>query len=195
MTEIDDRSRKIGGNRYSAEATKLAREREAKVLELRLRKVSFERIAEALGITKGAANKAYFRALQRIPQPFADQVRKEELETLDRMDARVWREIEKRGQTSIEIYQGIDRLLAIKTRRSRLLGLDSPTEITLRRDESDEEISTQRRRQMLDRLTPDDQLSLLELMNKMRNEAETNGETIDNEPIDIEAIGTDRDPT
>src|SRR3979409_1654528 len=134
MAKIDPASPKVGGNRFSPEARKLAREREVKVLDLRLRKVSFERIAEALGITKGAANKAYFRALRRIPEPFADQVRAEELETLDRMDARVWREIEKPGQTAIEIYQGIDRLIAIKTRRSRFLGLDSPTEITLRGD-------------------------------------------------------------
>ena len=68
MAKIDPASPKVGGNRFSPEASKLAREREAKVLELRLRKVPFERIAEALGITKGAANKAFYRALRRIPQ-------------------------------------------------------------------------------------------------------------------------------
>jgi len=98
MAKIDPASPKVGGNRFSPEARKLAREREAKVLELRLRKVPFERIAEALGITKGAANKAFYRALRRIPAAFADQVRKEELESLERMEARVWREVDQSGQ-------------------------------------------------------------------------------------------------
>ena len=81
MAKIDSASPKVGGNRFSPEARKLAREREAKVLELRLRKVPFDRIAEALGMTKGAANKAFYRPLRGIPEAFADQVRKEELES------------------------------------------------------------------------------------------------------------------
>jgi hypothetical protein len=170
-------SRKIGGNRFSPEATKLAREREAKVLEYRLKKVPFHRIAEALGITKGAANKAYFRALRRIPAPFADLVRTEELESLDRIEACVWG----------EIYQGVDRLLAIKTRRSRLVGLDSPTEITLRSGAADEEHSAKARREMLDRLTPAEQLGLLQLINKMSKEVDANDGTNGTEAIDITA--------
>jgi len=162
---------------------------------LRLRKVPFERIAEALGMTKGAANKAFYRALRRIPEAFADQVRKEELESLERMEARVWREVDQSGQKTTEIYQGIDRLLAIKNRRSRLLGLDSPTEITLRSGESAEESAAKRRRQMLDRLTPVEQLRLLELMTKMRNEVEAERGTNVNEVIDIRATGANRIPS
>jgi hypothetical protein len=180
-------SRKIGGNRFSPEATKLAREREAKVLEYRLKKVPFHRIAEALGITKGAANKAYFRALRRIPAPFADLVRTEELESLDRIEACVWGEIIRSGQSPIEIYQGVDRLLAIKTRRSRLVGLDSPTEITLRSGAADEEHSAKARREMLDRLTPAEQLGLLQLINKMSKEVDANDGTNGTEAIDITA--------
>jgi hypothetical protein len=196
MAKIDPaESPKVGGNRFSPEARKLAREREAKVLELRLRKVPFDRIAEALGMTKGAANKAFYRALRRIPEAFADQVRKEELESLERMEARVWREVDKSGQKATAIYQGIDRLLAIKNRRSRLLGLDSPTEITLRSSASDEENAAKRRRQMLDRLTPVEQLRLLELMTKMRNEVEAERGRNVNEVIDIGATGTDRVPS
>jgi hypothetical protein len=195
MAQIDPASPKVGGNRSSPEARKLARERETKVLELRLRKVSFERIGEALGITKGAANKAFYRALRRIPEAFADQVRKEELESLERMEARVWREVDRSGQKTTEIYQGVDRLLAIKNRRSRLLGLDSPTEITLRSSESDQENSAKRRRQMIDRLTPVEQSQLLELMTKMRNEVEADKGTYVNEAIDMGTTGTTRVPS
>ena len=152
-------------------------------------------IAEELGITKGAANKAFFRALRRIPEAFAAQVRKEELESLELIEARVWREVDKPGQKATQIYQGIDRLLAIKNRRSRLLGLDSPTEITLRSGENDEENGAKRRRQMLDRLSPDEQLRLLELMTKMRNEVEADGGKNVNEVVDVTRIGADRIPT
>jgi hypothetical protein len=185
MSEIEHSSPKVGGNRFSAEARKRAREREAKVLEMRLRKVPYEVIAKTLGMTKGAANKSFYRALRRIPQAFADQVRKEELESLELMEARVWLEIDKSGQKATQIYQGIDRLLAIKNRRSRLLGLDSPTEITLRSGDSDEESASKKRRQMLDRLTPAEQVQLLELMTKMRNEVEGDrGENV-NKAIDV----------
>jgi hypothetical protein len=195
MAEIDHTPPKIGGNRFSPEARKLARDREAKVLELRLRKVPFDRIAEVLGITKGAASKSFYRALRRIPEAFADQVRKEELESLERMEARVWREIDRSGQKTTGIYPGIDRVLAIKGRRSRLLGLDSPTEITLRSDESGEASAAKRRQQMLGRLTPVEQLRLLELMTKMRNENEVEadrGGTKANEVVDIRGTGADR---
>ena len=107
----------------------------------------------------------------------------------------MWREVDKSGQKTAEIYQGIDRLLAIKNRRSRLLGLDSPTEITLRSGESDEVSAAKRRRQMLDRLTPVEQLRLLELMTKMRNEVEAERGINVNEAIDIRATGAHRVPT
>jgi hypothetical protein len=86
-------------------------------------------------------------------------------------------------------------VLAIKGRRSRLLGLDSPTEITLRSDESDEASAAKRRQQMLGRLTPVEQLRLLELMTKMRNENEVEadrGGTKANEVVDIRGTGADR---
>lgn len=189
MKEIDPAPLKIGGNRLSAEARKRAREREAKVLESRLRKEPFAQIAEELGITKGAANKAFFRALRRIPEAFAAQVRKEELESLELIEARVWREVDKPGQKATQIYQGIDRLLAIKNRRSRLLGLDSPTEITLRSEDAGKESAANKRRQMLDRLTPVEQLRLLELMTKMRSEVEVYRATVETDGV---TVGTDK---
>src|ERR1700674_1957786 len=78
MAKLDP-APKVGGNRFSPEARKLAWEREAKVLELRLRKVPFDRIAEALDITKGAACKAFYRALRRIPEAFADRFERKSL--------------------------------------------------------------------------------------------------------------------
>jgi hypothetical protein len=48
---------------------------------------------------------------------------------------------------------------------------------------------------MLDRLTPVEQLRLLELMTKMRNEVEAERGRNVNEVIDIGATGADRVPT
>ena len=195
MAGIDPASPKVGGNRFSPAARKLAREREAKVLELRLRKVPFDRIAEALDITKGAANKAFTGLCVGSSRLSRTRFERKSLSRLQRMEARVWREVDKSGQKTTEIYQGINQLLAIKNRRSRLLGLDSPTEITLRSSESDQENAAKRRRQMIDRLTPVVQSQLLELMTKMRNEVEADKGTYVNEAIDMGTTGTTRVPS
>jgi hypothetical protein len=90
----------IGGDRVSPASQKLTSEREAQILELRLRKVPFEKIGQTIGITKPAASKAYYRALNRIPLRHAKEIITEELEALDRLESRLWREFEKLGLTS-----------------------------------------------------------------------------------------------
>jgi hypothetical protein len=190
MAEIDHAPPKIGGNRFSPEASKCPRPR-SKSPRIAAQEGAL-RSDRRPGITKGAASKSFYRSLRRIPEAFADQVRKEELESLERMEARVWRKIDRSGQKTSGIYQGIDRVLATKGRRSQLLGLDSPTEITLRSD--DEASAAKKRQQMLGRLTPVEQLRLLELMTKMRNENEVKadrGKVNANEIVDIR--GTDAD--
>jgi hypothetical protein len=78
MAEIDHASPKVGSVRRPESLHGTAKQR---FWSCGLRKVPFDRIAEALGMTKGAANKAFYRPLRGIPEAFADQVRKEELES------------------------------------------------------------------------------------------------------------------
>jgi hypothetical protein len=64
-----------------------ASDREAQILELRLRKIPFEKIGQIVGMTKSAVCKAYGRALRRVSVRLAKEIVTEELETLDRMDS------------------------------------------------------------------------------------------------------------
>lgn len=178
---------KHGGDRGTPQAQKLTAEREEQVVELRLRKIAFSKIARTVGMTKGAAVKAYYRALHRVTLRHANEIVIEELETLERMESRVWREIEKSGQDTQGIYQGIDRLLNCQQRRARLLGYDAPEKRDIRLFEraGDDDLGFRRREEMLGRLTPEQRLQLLNIVRTMRGEGggeESDGAGLDEPP-------------
>lgn len=106
-----------------AQQQPLARQREARALRLRMGGKTFDAIGRALGVTEGAAQRAYFRALERL-SPVADREEQRALEAarLDRMMARPWAAALRGDAKSIE------SVLAIMARRARLLGLDAPAE-------------------------------------------------------------------
>lgn len=94
-------------------------EREKRVLELRRAGVTFDAIAEQLAFAdRGAAYKAFTRALARTLQQPAAELRELELDRLDRLQAAVWAAA-MRGD-----LKAIDRILRIAERRARLMGLD-----------------------------------------------------------------------
>jgi hypothetical protein len=62
-------------------------------------------------------------ALKATLQEPADELRKMELERLDRLLLAVW------GQAAKGNQGGIDRALKIMERRAKLLGLDAPTKV------------------------------------------------------------------
>ena len=94
-------------------------EREARVLEARAAGESFDRIAVKVGYAdRGAAHKAYLRALRRIVEPTVHEIRALEQERLDRLQAAVWGRAETGDIASITVC------LRISERRARLLGLD-----------------------------------------------------------------------
>ena len=144
-------------------------EREAQILELRLRKISFERIAQTVGMTKSAACKAYYRALRRVPVRRAKEIVTEELETLDRMESRLWREIEKSGVDVKNVCNLVHRMLGIQQRRAKLLGLDAPQQIdvSVLKPDTDDENAVRMEQQRLDCLSPEDKRALLALLSKM----------------------------
>src|SRR5271168_5284913 len=87
----------IGGDRVSPAARKTTSEHEVQILELRLRKIPYEKIAQTVNMTKSAVRKAYYRALHRVPVRLAKDIVVEELEALDRLESRQWRELERTG--------------------------------------------------------------------------------------------------
>lgn len=95
----------------------LGRERQA--LELRRAGLTFDAIADQLGYNdRGAAHKAFKRALARTLQQPAAEVRDLEIDRLDKLQVQVWAKA-IRGELG-----AIDRVLRISERRARLIGLD-----------------------------------------------------------------------
>jgi hypothetical protein len=104
------------GGRSDAESA----ERRRQALELRKAGYGFEEIGRALGLSTAGAYKVVQTALKATYREPADDVRKLELERLDRLTRGLWpRAIQ--GET-----EAIDRVLKLMTRRARLLGLDEP---------------------------------------------------------------------
>ena len=102
---------------YTPSAETIAREKH--VLELRRACLSFDAIAEQVGIGhRSDAHKVYKRALARTLQEPAAEIRQLEADRLDRLQVAVWTKA-LRGDLS-----AVDRVLRVMERRARLLGLD-----------------------------------------------------------------------
>lgn len=99
-------------------------EQRRKALELRKAGAGYEDISRKLGLAgPGSAYKIVQTALKNTYREPADDVRKLELERLDRLTLALW----TRSKNGDEI--AIDRVLKIMDRRAKLLGLDAPTKI------------------------------------------------------------------
>jgi hypothetical protein len=163
----------IGGDRVSPASKKLTSEREAQILELRLRKIPFEKIAQIVGMTKSAVCKAYYRALNRLTVRYAKEIVIEQLEALDRLESRLWREIERSGLDVKNVCALVHTILGIQQRRAKLLGLDAPQQIDVSVlkpaiDQNGNEAGKEQ--QMLDRLSLEDQRNFLDLLSKMQGD-------------------------
>lgn len=106
-----------------------AAERRHKAIELRKLGLSFQKIADQMGISQSGAHKMVTSALQELNEKAAEgaaEVRRLELERLDEWMLRIAQEI-KNGRA----LGAIDRGLRIMSRRAKLLGLDAPTKMEL----------------------------------------------------------------
>lgn len=100
--------------------------KQQQALELRKAGYTFEVIADRLGYAGPAGSyKAVTTALRNTIQQPADEVRRLELERLDRMQAGLWNEAIK-GR-----WLAVDRVLKIMERRASLLGLDAPAQMDI----------------------------------------------------------------
>jgi transposase-like protein len=90
-------------------------------IELRRSGAGYEDIARHLGMSgPGQAYKVVQEALKATYREPADEVRKLELDRLDRLTLALWQRA-KGGES-----EAIDRVLKLMDRRARLLGLDAP---------------------------------------------------------------------
>jgi hypothetical protein len=99
-------------------------DREIKVLELRRAGLTWAAIAEQTGYADATgAYAAYKRAIKRVMDEPADDVRKQELDRLDRLQVAVWNRALKGDD------KAINTVLRLMERRARLLGLDAAQRI------------------------------------------------------------------
>lgn len=98
-------------------------------IKLRAKRVTYEEIARQCGYaSRGACHDAVMRELERRVVANVDELRQEELDSLDRLEKICWDRLEDEAKD----YQkaklfAVDRILAIKERRARLMGLDQST--------------------------------------------------------------------
>lgn len=129
-----------GGGRYAKDPSKP--ERDAQLLEMRKRGMSYRAIAAAAGLDVKNVHDAVKACMAAITEEPAQEVRQLELERLDDMWMAVIKVLEAKHFTVSQgrlVYLGdepleddtpvlaaVDRLLRIQERRSKLLGLDQP---------------------------------------------------------------------
>lgn len=124
-------------------------ERDAQCARLRAEGMSYQVIADRLGFTdRSTARQACQRALQAVVQEPAEELRKLELERLDRMYQAALKVLRTphrmvqhgkivRDEDGVPVVDdapvlaAIDRLLSIQTRRARLLGLDGAEKVEI----------------------------------------------------------------
>ncbi len=98
-----------------------AAQRADAALQMRLRRATYREIARAVGYSSpGNAYRAVEREIAKVPREHAKQLRTQELETLDAVQARIMGLI--LDGKSPDLW-AIDRVLAIMDRRARLMGL------------------------------------------------------------------------
>ena len=99
---------------------------DTEALKLRSNGLTYQKVADSLGVSKSTAHERVQRALAAIPKEAVEEYRKLETERLDTMLERVMEKVTHDDGKSGFLF-AVDRALAIMDRRAKLLGLDSPT--------------------------------------------------------------------
>lgn len=103
-----------------------AAQRVALALKLRAAKMTYEQIAAQCGYAdRSSARKAIMREIDRVVVSNVEQLRREELLTLDMLQQKCYTRMESKEHEKGMLF-AVDRILAIQERRARLQGLDKP---------------------------------------------------------------------
>lgn len=164
-----------GGDHKSARATFDARAREANVVQLHLRGITFEQIGQQLGIDRSTASKAWDRAIERLPAADVEAMRKAQGERIELMRQKVWGAISGRrdanGQVVLpstdQLNDLIDRALKIERHEALLWGLDAPTRSAIVSAVAGQALTDAEVDIRLARLTPEEQELFMKLVAKM----------------------------
>lgn len=98
-------------------------ERRKRALDLRIAGATLAEIAEAHGVSISTTHEDIRRCLSDIPKASADELRKQEIARLDKLQNACWQDA-IHGDLS-----AIDRALKVIDRRAKMLGLDAPQQV------------------------------------------------------------------
>ncbi len=117
-------SERKSGNTKSKTRDVNAAQRAQLALQLRAQRVGFEEIARRCGFaSRGAAHNAVMRELGRVVSPDVERLRTEEAHSLDLLEQKCWERLDSAEHEKAMLF-AVDRILAIKERRAKLMGLD-----------------------------------------------------------------------
>jgi hypothetical protein len=104
---------------------KRAANRRTEALALRMAGMTFEQIGERLSITADSAVELINRTISRVGNQVAEEMRELEGARLDRSQAAIWSKVLEGD------LHAVDSFLKISARRSKLFGLDAPTQLNI----------------------------------------------------------------
>lgn len=108
-----------------------AAQRASLAVKLRAQKAKYDDIAKLCGYgSAGAAHKAVQRELGRTIATNVEELRREELDSLERLEFECWKRLYDKEYSKSMLF-AVDRIVAIKERRAKLMGLDTPVDAAL----------------------------------------------------------------
>lgn len=101
-----------------------AAQRVALAVKLRSAKMTYEAIAKQCGYANASAcRKAVMRELDRCVVKNVEALRIEELDSLERLEQECWKRLYDKNYEKSMLF-AVDRIIAVKDRRAKLMGLD-----------------------------------------------------------------------
>jgi hypothetical protein len=100
--------------------------RSALAVSLRAQKLTYEEIAQRSGYSNASAcRKAIMRELDRCVVKNVEELRAEEMNSLEQLERECWKRLYDKNYEKSMLFS-VDRILMIKERRAKLMGLDIP---------------------------------------------------------------------
>jgi hypothetical protein len=166
---------KGGGDTKTAQARQEIARREEQIVALRLRHRSFGAIGRVVGVSKQAAQKAYFKALHRNTDQDISTHHRSELAELDAEASAAWELVDTKDSPRARAA-GLAALNRIHIRRAKLLGLDAPTKLDVsgiyQRGGDDISVERPSWEAILEALPVEEQVRWYEIFQEARRRAE-----------------------
>src|SRR5712691_2840619 len=107
-----------------------AAQRVSLAVQLRSRKMTYESVAKQCGYSNASScRKAVMRELDRCVVKDIEALRTEELDSLERLELECWKRLADKNYEKSMLF-AVDRIVAVKERRAKLMGLDlKPDEV------------------------------------------------------------------